>query len=193
MSVCSFILEIEQHFHVLVHFQVSHCNISCSIIPYSYPLIITSEWRWTLSTSCNQVWLAAVVLTHGADLRFLSSHYLLIYTCLCALVVPFLCITRTVTDAKMVLYGLRVSSGSYIGALSQLLATVRTVKGRCCRRWFEVRNDPGVAWLIDWFTQYFSSFAPEYYWKVWASHVLRASLLKVSYAWKRAHRDEGGY
>lgn len=48
-------------------------------------------------------------------------------------------------------------------------------KGRCCRRRFEVLNDPGVAWLMEWFTQYFSDIAAECERKASACHLLRAS------------------
>lgn len=33
-------------------------------------------------------------------------------------------------------------------------------KGRCCRRRFEVLNDPGAAWLMEWFTQYSPASRP---------------------------------
>lgn len=51
--------------------------------------------------------------------------------------------------------------GCYWRAMSQLLAIMgrwHDCRGRCCSRRFEVLNDPGVAWLMEGFTWYFSNF-----------------------------------
>lgn len=86
-----------------------------------------------------------------------------------------LCISSTVLQHNMTSYWLPNS----VVLVWLLLKSNITASGycgeiACCSRRFGVLNDPGVAWLMEGFRQYFSNFWAEHEWKAWSCHLLRA-------------------